>query len=587
MIDLFRVMNYSYTLPQLKNEDNFRIISSHLVEKNILRASGTFYNSLIVSVFRESFQSFRSTKHASARAFPSIQKAFRLLDSLDPGIKSEAEDISAEIDCDRDLLIHETVIKTNNERLWRNSVPSWFDTGWESLREQLILDENGKWNFWIDWFQRRINGEKIANLKLKNGVSFSEFLSSRNSDFWNSGAEKINSTIDGWLPDNEKDSDNEKKLTVSDFIVNYLSVTDGPSSNNQILQAFKAARYQVIPKTMRGALSRLAIEGIIKRIRRGLYEIAENENDILFENNGELATSIANLQRYSEAMSTGSPVVISGSFFSLGQTWDQSDVDVAKQLIETGRCEIARRKVDRLYERSSQRLKNYQIWNDLIETLPELSEWLAMPPEQMAKRVGVAWELSVTVGRFIDLDKRLSTDSDSPHLRLDADVRLSLEDVNGSVGTLLREFPTGAAMDDRHREWNASQEAIEVARAIFINVEKTNLLIAEYLPLIARALKSDDLESVQGRKSAGWGVGTVKRIGLASIIAASTVTGGLVGGATGEVGAEITRQTQLSDKAAKLVLKSKDDLIEMSKDAPADIRNAVEDFIKRIENSKR
>jgi len=231
-------------------------------------------------------------------------------------------------------------------------------------------------------------------------------------------------------------------------------------------------------------------------------------------------------------------------------------------------------------------LKNYKIWDDLIETLPELSEWLELPADQMARRVGVAWELSVTVGRFIDLDKRLAAGSNSSHLTLEVDVRLSLEDVNSSIGTLLREFPTAAAMDDRHRDWNASQESIEVARAIFRNVEKANVLLAAYLPLIARALKSDDFQSMQGRKSAGWGVGTVKRIGFASLIAAGTVAGGIIGGAAGEIGAEIVRQTQLSDKAAKLVLKSKNELIEFSKDAPADIRNAVEDIIKRVEEAR-
>lgn len=100
MIDLFRIMNCAYTLPQLKNEKNFSIIASHLIERNILRASGTFYNSLITSVFRESFQSFRSTKHASTRAFPSIQKAFRLLDSVGPNIKGGAGDLSTAIDSD-------------------------------------------------------------------------------------------------------------------------------------------------------------------------------------------------------------------------------------------------------------------------------------------------------------------------------------------------------------------------------------------------------------------------------------------------------------------------------------------------------
>ncbi|RWD62564.1 hypothetical protein [Mesorhizobium sp.] len=421
-------------------------------------------------------------------------------------------------------------------------------------------------------------------MKSWEGVSFSEFLSSRNLEFWNAGAISVNSKINEFISKENTKLEVERTITVSDFIIDYLYRYGEPATNNQILGAFKEANYAVIPKTMRGALSKLATEGSITRIKRGLYEFNSERFERLPEEGRGIEDSIDDLQRYSESMSTGSPVVVSGSFFSLGQTWGQSDIDVAEQLIERGRCDIARRKVDRLYERSSQRLKNYQIWNDLIETLPELSQWLAMPPEQMAKRVGVAWELSVTVGRFVDLDKRLSVDPDSPHLRLDADVRLSLEDVNGSVGTLLREFPTGAAMDDRHREWNASQEAIEVARAIFANIEKTNILLAEYLPLIARALKSDDLQSVQGRKSAGWGVGTVKRIGLASIIAASSITGGIVVGVTGEVGAEITRQTQLSDKAAKLVLKSKEELVRMTKDAPADIRNAVEDFIRRIEN---
>jgi hypothetical protein len=490
------------------------------------------------------------------------------------------------------------------KRLWLEDVreregfsvnfPPWARTEWDHFKNNKLAIAAG-FEIWINWYEARLSGVQDGgfskSLNSESASNLDIYLAKEDAEWWARGADLINRDIEDCVRNGFIIPKKRKfvRPTVAQFIVDYLESHESPAHVRDIARAFAIAEYPVIPKTMRGQLSRLASDGRIRRVEYGLYaarngKIGDTEPQASAV---ELEAAADNILSYADALPTGSPVVVSGSFFSLGNYWVPDDIDVAHRLRSVGRCQIAKRKVDRLFERSEQRLKNYQIWNDLIETLPELSEWLALPPDEMAKRVGVAWELSVTVGRFVDLDKRLHADRSSSHLPLDADLRLSLEDVNGSVGTLLREFATGAAMDDRHREWNASQEAIEVARVIFSNVEKTNVLLAEYLPLIARALKSDDLLSVQGKKSAGWGVGTIKRIGYASLIAATAVAGGFVAGATGEVGAEVSRQTQLSDKAAKLILKSKDDLIALSKDAPADIRNAVEDLIRRIEESQK
>lgn len=69
-------------------------------------------------------------------------------------------------------------------------------------------------------------------------------------------------------------------ISVSDFIVGYLENRGIPATNTEIAAAFREAGYEVIPKTMRGQLSRLALTGRIRRIRQGLYSSIEYNLDV-------------------------------------------------------------------------------------------------------------------------------------------------------------------------------------------------------------------------------------------------------------------------------------------------------------------
>ena len=330
-------------------------------------------------------------------------------------------------------------------------------------------------------------------------------------------------------------------------------------SIDDISEQFKREGYPVIHKTLRAQLSRLVTAGKILRIGRGIY--SSNNFEVVVEPPGDEAhryeAGIYKLAReitqYSENLPTGSPVLEDEKYFSLDLAGGNEDILIAEKLIRNGRIDASRSKVEKLHERSEQRLRNYRIWDDLIDTLPRLSAWLSLDADAMAQKVGVAWELSVTVGRFIDLDKRILLDARSTYLPLEPDVRLALEDVNTSIGTLIREFPTAMRMDDKHREWNDAPNAAEYARSVFREVENTNILVRDFVPRLRQALEADLLGDIRSRKSSNWGIGTVRRLGYASIVVAGGFAGAVVGGATSEVGAEIARQTPCLSKVRSQV----------------------------------
>ncbi len=462
--------------------------------------------------------------------------------------------------------------------LWAGMNDRMFDEQRDALR-QVLSQLGGDWPIWQFWYHSRFDGQQSFGLPASAAEAIDLRIARQDDDWWKRGPEAVNAEIAGWVKEIRESADFEPMVSIARFVVGYLEKLGAEATHAQITEAYRRAGGAAASRSVRGELGRLSSAGKIERVQPGHYRAVQKADQLA-----------ATLAQYSVSIPTGSAVVTVGSKFALELKSTATDESIAKRIAENGRKKAAERKASRLADAAKLRLGNYGVWNDLIDALSDTSEWLALPAPDMAKRIGVAWENSVTIGSFIELDDQLRLSRDSIHQPLDDDLRRSLVDVNASLGTLVREFPSGQEMDNRHREWIAKSEAVEVSKAILANVKQTHILLEEFVPLIDRALRAANPDTTQAKKSGAWGVGTIKKIGLASLVAGGsllgTVAGDVVGGVGGEVGAEIARESGLSRTAAELVVHSKAELIELVSDEPADIRYAVEELIRRVEQAQ-
>ncbi|MBU2605903.1 MAG: hypothetical protein KKC43_08430 [Alphaproteobacteria bacterium] len=188
-----------------------------------------------------------------------------------------------------------------DEPLWPGPQPSWWVAEWgQMLLDGRNLDAQQQrrsklqhWQIWNDWYAARADGKAPWGLPevVAEELELRIALGQHRKDFWEREPEAIHTEIREWInaarsefatENTEKfDDRGVEKRTISQFIVEFLQRCGGPATIDQIREAFSAADYSVVDKTMRGTLSRLALNGEIIRIERGVYEAMEYPGKVL------------------------------------------------------------------------------------------------------------------------------------------------------------------------------------------------------------------------------------------------------------------------------------------------------------------
>jgi hypothetical protein len=88
--------------------------------------------------------------------------------------------------------------------LWAGRAPKAWQAAWTRFSAQLLqIDPN--YSVWIDWYERRIRGERAAfdipgdNGRFEDKKILRHFAAATDEDFWGKGHEYVNATLKGWI----------------------------------------------------------------------------------------------------------------------------------------------------------------------------------------------------------------------------------------------------------------------------------------------------------------------------------------------------------------------------------------------------
>ena len=116
---------------------------------------------------------------------------------------------SVVIDCQRLTHLSKSAASTLTVwPLWDNSPAPWRNE-WQQLAQSLsTIDPN--YSVWIDWYERRIRGERAAfdipgdKGRVEDKKILRRLAEATNEDFWGKGHEYVNATLKGWLDEARK-----------------------------------------------------------------------------------------------------------------------------------------------------------------------------------------------------------------------------------------------------------------------------------------------------------------------------------------------------------------------------------------------
>jgi hypothetical protein len=90
--------------------------------------------------------------------------------------------------------------------LWPRGTPSGWTVELQKASSRLLaLDSQGSYQVWIDWYERRIRGERAAfdipgdQRRVEDKKILRRLAEATDEDFWGKGHEYVNATLKGWL----------------------------------------------------------------------------------------------------------------------------------------------------------------------------------------------------------------------------------------------------------------------------------------------------------------------------------------------------------------------------------------------------
>ncbi|MES0194482.1 type IV toxin-antitoxin system AbiEi family antitoxin domain-containing protein [Mesorhizobium sp. LSJC264A00] len=169
------------------------------------------------------------------------------------------------VDWDASGLVGQPMTNWPVKSLWEGRTPEWASKGIQRLFSNL---EGGghPWWMWNEWYLAMTSGQPAVEISRNPQTDLA--LAVKSNEWWRRSAEKVNLDILHFY--------DPERVSVAQFILNFLAERRSPARNDEIADAFAKAKYPIVPKTMRGQLSRLASSGQIVRVQQGLYASSGN-----------------------------------------------------------------------------------------------------------------------------------------------------------------------------------------------------------------------------------------------------------------------------------------------------------------------
>lgn len=168
-------------------------------------------------------------------------------------------------------------------RLWnvKKNAP-WPRVAFVKLERALQRHAVLQWEFWLKWYSARAKGTSEYGLSDRWLEEIAFRISQEDDNLWEGGYEELNARILSWINEALLREDGKQKTT-AEFIVEYLDKIGQPAAVKEITEAFSKVRRNVVPKSVRGDLSRLASSGQIVRIASGVYRSSGLKDLSIFE----------------------------------------------------------------------------------------------------------------------------------------------------------------------------------------------------------------------------------------------------------------------------------------------------------------
>lgn len=153
-----------------------------------------------------------------------------------------------------------------------SSIPGdWARRPWAEFRRS-ASDRNG-FDIWVRWYEGVLRGRPAFGLSTSMAQEVVSLIVEQHDEWWQRVPAEVNEDIRAWVEAAGRGSQLHATPipTVAGFIIEFLDSLKQPATLPQIERAYRRARGMAASKTIRGELSKLSAEGLIVRVRRGLY----------------------------------------------------------------------------------------------------------------------------------------------------------------------------------------------------------------------------------------------------------------------------------------------------------------------------
>jgi len=262
-----------------------------------------------------------------------------------------------------------------------------------------------------------------------------------------------------------------------------------------------------------------------------------------------------------------------GQFRIAGE--EKSDLAVAQKKEVRQDLEEISYKAD-LLVKTAKGLGNQYGWEDFEPAAQRFAQSVSGNPEEVAANITRVWARLVSLGSFLEYNERLSDRGrKSNATTLDEDVRRALADLVRTAAPLVREFPSARQKDDESGAFLTKIGNLLPVKEVFEAAGDGNVLRQEDVELLRELLDAFKHGDFQGQKAGA----------IAHASARSLLPKVLKFVATASFGAVISAADLPEvNAAADMLIGVREQVVEIFKDSPDDIRFAVIELMKDVES---
>jgi hypothetical protein len=226
----------------------------------------------------------------------------------------------------------------------------------------------------------------------------------------------------------------------------------------------------------------------------------------------------------------------------------------------------------------TRRYGNKEGWTGIDIAAEEYAAFVDRNLEDISTEIATFWILSAKLAGFIDQDNGLKNGNASFAGPLDAEVRRAIQDALVPGAPLVRQFPTGLALDEDHIRFRQPPEQTRIATQLLQSAKRGQVVHGPSADLIT-SLESGALrQGPQGTKLGSWIGRTTRAIVLAIGLGVAAFSTGVAQ----KIGEQFAERSEMVRRFADFLVKEEPRIIEMTKDLPPDISAQIREIIRRI-----